>query len=330
MPPTTQTPASRPVPVSVSPPTDLDTNQRLIHSPDRPNIQLSALAPLDAEEQFAYLQDTVQRLLDAVPAAAVSPANPLNQPPPPAPQITIGLTATGSGVQFAFQQGASNFVDGYRVYRSSTNSFATATPIRFFTQISIFSSITVDDITPAGSVFYYWVTSVSPGGAESMPTAAQAVAVVSGSVVDTTGSVVIAGTSVVDSAGNILLKNVTTAVGSTSSPTTTSLSFSSDVPEMSISITTHGRPVLVSFNGTFSQSAGIGKIRLFRDAVAVGGAGSNDGFVVATNLITVALIQTDTPAAGSHTYHAMWEVTSGGTTLTAQAVSRFLQVAELG
>jgi hypothetical protein len=138
-------------------------------------------------------------------------------------------------------------------------------------------------------------------------------------------------TNAVDSNGNILLKNKSVALGTTSSPTTTNLSFSSDVPEMSITVTTKGNSVLISFYGTFLSADGsIVKFRLFRDS-GFGTVIGNDVIFSGTGQVSIALIAVDSsPSAASHTYHVGWEVTNGGNTATAQGTSRQMQVVELG
>ena len=152
---------------------------------ERPKLKI---APVDApsdmniEERLVFLNDQVLALTTT---ATTSPL-----PSVPVPQITQGLTSNGTGVQFTFNQLTIGGIDGYRVYRNTSNSFASASQIQYVKQsVSTTTSVVITDTTPANTTYYYWVTAVSAAGLESAPVSAQAAGVTSGSVVDSAGLV---------------------------------------------------------------------------------------------------------------------------------------------
>lgn len=131
-------------------------------------------------------------------------------------------------------------------------------------------------------------------------------------------------TAAVDVSGNLLLKNIVTAVGTTASPSTASGSFSV-IPEMTQTITTKGNKVLCIFNGQFSITAGVGDIAIFRDGVQISIVTVGSG----ASAFSIPLSVMDVVAAGSHTYDVRW-FTNGGGTLTSSGTNRTFQVVELG
>lgn len=141
----------------------------------------------------------------------------------------------------------------------------------------------------------------------------------------------------VDSSGNLKLKNIVNAVGSTSGPTTTSTTFVT-IPEMTATITTKGNKVLITFSGTFLFSGTLtsGLITafaaIFKDGVQVSGWSAHAVFpTTALGSFTLALSFVDSPTATSHTYDVRWSMGSGSSlTLTGVSTNRQLQVVELG
>lgn len=248
---------------------------------------------------------------------------------PPSPTIAQPLTATPLGYQFAFNQvivptGYTNKMDSYRVYRNTVaNSFSGAALVRTFRHDPTHQgSITFQDNTGGGKTYSYFVTSVDTTALESNPQPAQ-----SGSVTSANAN-----------------PNVLSAVGSTSNPTTTSGSYAT-IPEMTVTGTFHGNPVLVIFTGSFSISTisttlqTTGEVSLFRDGVQIS---PGTGFFLMTGLNTsnsaptsgagapIAIAFVDLPAAGSHTYTAAWAVFNGPGTFNALGTARTLQAVELG
>jgi hypothetical protein len=152
---------------------------------DRPIIKIAPAdlpSDMNIEERLVSLNDQVAAL------TAVPTTKSLSRTP--SPQITSGLVSNGVGVQFAFNQLSLSGIDGYRVYKSSTNSFTSATQLEYLKHSALLTtSVTVVDTVPAGTSAYYWITAVSTNGLESAPTAAQAASVASGSVVDLSGLV---------------------------------------------------------------------------------------------------------------------------------------------
>ena len=305
---------------------------------DRPVIKLAPLdlpTDINVEERLVYLNDQVQALLN--------PATTVTLGTIPAPQITSALAANGSGVEFTFNQLTIAGIDGYRIYRNTSNSFAGASQLQYLKHAALTTtSVTVRDVSAAGSIFYYWVTAVSTNGLESAPAAAQATSVKSGSVVNSDGSVsfnggvTVNGTLVIDSNANLLLKNHVQAIGSTANPTTQSSSFVT-LPDMSVSITTHGNKVMIIFTGVFSatgSSTGATQLFLavFADGVQVSPVYDWD---IHPNEIgynkTFSIVYLDSPSAGSHTYTVGWKW-SGSVSASDIAIGtqRTMQVIELG
>jgi hypothetical protein len=122
-----------------------------------------------------------------------------------------------------------------------------------------------------------------------------------------------------------------TVAGTTFSPTT-NLNGLTVIPEMSITLTTRGGPVLLIFSGNIScDNAGgqqQGVFQFERDGVQLG-TFLVETFAVANLSQLVTFTHIDTAAAGSHTYDARWMTNGGGQTLTAQGIQREFQVCEL-
>lgn len=111
---------------------------------------------------------------------------------PPAPSIAQSLVGTPTGYQFSFNQdslakGDEDVINAYRVYRSATNLFATATlRTTIAPDATALGAITfTDTINDAlATNYFYWVTAVNTVGLESVPTPAQ-----SGAIVGSIGSI---------------------------------------------------------------------------------------------------------------------------------------------
>lgn len=111
---------------------------------------------------------------------------------PSAPSIAQSLVATPTGYQFSFNQlgGLSaDQVDGYQVWRNTTNNSSTAARFQYFKHNPINSTpVVVTDVAPNGTVYFYWVSSVNTTGLESSKTAVQSQQVGSGSVIGPDGN----------------------------------------------------------------------------------------------------------------------------------------------
>lgn len=103
---------------------------------------------------------------------------------PPAPSIASSLTPTPVGYQFSFNflSGlAADIVDGYNVYRNTSNSFAGATRVAFIKHNPLnIGAYVYQEAVSAGAVNFYWVTAVNTKGLESSATAAQSGSVAAG------------------------------------------------------------------------------------------------------------------------------------------------------
>jgi hypothetical protein len=97
---------------------------------------------------------------------------------PPAPTFAETLIATPTGYEFAFTQvvAAGTVIDSYKVYRNTSFSSSGATVIRTFKhdQTNAGSPITVQDVSPDGVPYYYYVSAVNTSGLESAKASAQA------------------------------------------------------------------------------------------------------------------------------------------------------------
>jgi hypothetical protein len=137
------------------------------------------------------------------------------------------------------------------------------------------------------------------------------------------------GNSAFDLDGNLTFKNIKIVEGATVSPSTTSISFVA-MPDMTVTITTHGYSVRIMFNGIcYNSTAGQGgAFALWRDGSALANvAGGSFISSAANDEHGCSLSFTDyAPSAASHTYEIYWEATGG--TLNAVGTVRFLQVEE--
>jgi len=138
-------------------------------------------------------------------------------------------------------------------------------------------------------------------------------------------------TGAVSQFGNLLLKSIGQVVGVTNNPTTTSASPTFVVvPDMSLTLTTRGNKVFISFSCSFHSDTPAGSVffRVFRDGQPLSNQ-VQGASPIANQDMTANSSFIDVPAAGSHLYELRWCVTSG-TTATATGVARSLQVVELG
>jgi len=136
----------------------------------------------------------------------------------------------------------------------------------------------------------------------------------------------------VDANGNLLLKNISNGIGTTSGPTTSSTTYAV-VPEMTQTITTKGNKVLLTFSTslTLAEINDVGIFGFFRDGVQI-----SQDYVIGTAAVggshaeIVALTYIDSPSAASHTFDVRWKVSNASELLTASGTARTFQVVELG
>lgn len=134
-----------------------------------------------------------------------------------------------------------------------------------------------------------------------------------------------------------LVSQYATANGTTSSPTTTS-GTPAVIPQMTVTLTTQGRHVFVSFSGSFNlQHNDSFDLQVYQDGVAVAGTLRRVNFIASTGALVstgsipgfpVALV-TLIPlvSAGSHTFDVRWSVAGG--TARARLAERRLTVHEV-
>lgn len=133
----------------------------------------------------------------------------------------------------------------------------------------------------------------------------------------------------VDSSGNLLLKNIAQANGTTASPTTAS-AVPAQVPELTATVTTKGNYVFLSFTVGFSNDTTGGSVffKLYVDGVSTGEEYLGSSPIISQNE-TVAGSWMVHPSAASHSFAVYWWVTVG-TTCTCNGTNRTLEVVELG
>src|SRR5258708_668371 len=117
----------------------------------------------------------------------------------------------------------------------------------------------------------------------------------------------------VDGNGNVLLKNINNAVGTTNNPTTSAATFAT-IPAMAVTITTKRNNVLIAFSVAFSINTTTLTCTLpvFLDGVQVS---KEMDFGTANTGVTldVPITYIDSPSAASHTYDIRWK--SNGTAI---------------
>jgi len=138
-------------------------------------------------------------------------------------------------------------------------------------------------------------------------------------------------TAAVDSAGNILLKNVEVVNGSTSGPVLTCDGTYQTVTDLSITITTNGNQLYLSFATGFSATDGFSAymvyFALFRDTTRV----SPEYGIQATDSMqyTAMGVYIDSPTAASHTFTVKCKA-STGVHVTLVGTQRSFSAIELG
>ena len=138
-------------------------------------------------------------------------------------------------------------------------------------------------------------------------------------------------TAAVDSAGNILLKNVEVVNGSTSGPVLTCDGTYQTVTDLSITITTNGNQVYLSFATGFSATDGFSAymvyFALFRDTTRV----SPEYGIQATDSMqyTAMGVYIDSPTAASHTFTVKCKAGTG-VYVTLVGTQRSFSAIELG
>ena len=137
----------------------------------------------------------------------------------------------------------------------------------------------------------------------------------------------------VDTDGNLLLKNVVSAVGTTSGPTKVLAGGFTVIPEMTKTFTAKGNPVIMFFDSMFSVSGGGAvttlDLQFFKGGVALGRKIRRAIPTGTEVLIHIARIDPASPSA-SVTYDMRWDVVGGTGTVTAVGTDREIQVVELG
>src|SRR5216684_4755123 len=118
------------------------------------------------------------------------------------------------------------------------------------------------------------------------------------------------------------------AVGATSSPTTTSGAYAV-IPEMKVSITTSGGKILILFSSVISTDTNAtgSNYAIFRDGVQV--ATFANAWPTANIGQMIAFSFLDNPPLGVHTYDIRWNNTGGANKLTASGTQRTIQASEI-
>lgn len=247
---------------------------------------------------------------------------------PAAPGIASGgsLVSTQTGFQFTFNiiTGlGSDIIDGYGIYANSTNSFpgkgsawnGTSGRVAYISHpTSSNGTYTYTYSAANAATMYFWVTCVNVQGSESNPTSAGTATAV----------------TPIDPNGNLVFRNAQQVNGVASNPTNSTVGGWYTIPDMGIAITTHGKPVLVLFNGFF-QNNGAGAQANVQICRQDSGGTTWLGFpanTVNTPIMTLVALDTTCPA-GNHVYYANWYLNSAGN-VQAVYTYRLLSVVELG
>lgn len=148
------------------------------------------------------------------------------------------------------------------------------------------------------------------------------------------------GRTILNSSNNICLNNIVQAVGSTQ-PYASSLTV---LDQMSITVTTNGNPLLLTFSGTFDMPGDIDgggtfrpsscTLQLYRDGTAIGfpiTVTAQQGFGSITDQLVSTHFPLDNPGVGSHTYAIKWSgIGSGVGGSMVRSTQRLFQLVELG
>lgn len=85
---------------------------------------------------------------------------------PDAPTGLSAVTGTGRAISLSWTANTDADLAGYRIYRNTTNNFATASQVAELTATRF-----VDVNVEIGTTYYYWVTAIDRTGNESLPSA---------------------------------------------------------------------------------------------------------------------------------------------------------------
>jgi hypothetical protein len=86
---------------------------------------------------------------------------------PPAPLLAEAVAVHGPAVRFAWNSVDADYVKGYQVYRSAISDADTAVRIAFIEQPPAAGQLAYEDPIGYSASFYYWVSTVTVGDAES-------------------------------------------------------------------------------------------------------------------------------------------------------------------
>src|SRR5690606_15266444 len=89
-----------------------------------------------------------------------------DQSAPDAPTGLSAVTGTGRAISLSWTANTDADLAGYRIYRNTTNNFATASQVAELTATRF-----VDVNVEIGTTYYYWVTAIDRTGNESLPSA---------------------------------------------------------------------------------------------------------------------------------------------------------------
>jgi hypothetical protein len=130
--------------------------------------------------------------------------------------------------------------------------------------------------------------------------------------------------------GKVVLNNIVQATPTTVSPTT-AIPGLAQMPEMSLTITTKGSPVLTIFSAPVQNSVvnGLTTLKLFIDGTPETQAESLVWSATANAIDMAVIIFLSSPLPGQHTYEIKWATGGAGTSLNAGLVRNF-QLIELG
>lgn len=132
-------------------------------------------------------------------------------------------------------------------------------------------------------------------------------------------------------AGNTTLNNIVSATPSAFSPTV-NVTGAIDMPEMAVSITVKGNPVLIIFSATV-QNDTAGRFTLCQlliDGVVQPQTVSTFTSALANSWGACIINYLDSPLPGAHQYKIQWASSLGGAVSTNEGTQRNFQVVELG
>lgn len=134
----------------------------------------------------------------------------------------------------------------------------------------------------------------------------------------------------VDGNGNLLLKNLLSAVGTTSNPATSSLTYSV-IPEMTLTGTTFGNKVMIIFTAVMQAPFQGGFVAIFRDGSQITTDFESASVVNGVTSVQLSgLTFLDNPSAASHTYDIRYKAVNVANAFGMSGTARTLQVLEMG